>query len=366
MTVYFADRKMNILECAATGLTAGFLIRKDTRTDEIGAGAASFAFDLGYPPGSRVRAEEITTPGNYLLRGDGEVREFYTIIESELNTDSCTVSVYAEGAGLDLLNEIAVPYEATQAQPAAFYIEKFAYDSGFEIGRNEISDRKRKLKWEGECTVTERLVSVATQFDAELDFSFDIKGMRVLHKYINLYRRRGGDYGVKLRRGHEVGNIVIKKSVANLATALKVTGGVPSDSTDSKPITLNGYAYDDGDFFLEGTFLKSREAVKKWSRYLWESGNYTGHIMRTFSYDTTNQAELCTRAVQALKKQREMQVNYEVELLRMPDSVHIGDTVSIVDSDGALYLTARVLKLESSAADDTHTATLGNFMLQGD
>ncbi len=361
MTVYFADRRMNILGMASTGLPRGFIIENDNKKDDVEAGIATLEFYLSYDDSTQLEVEQMTMPGNYLLRSYNESNEFYTIIDSESDTGTNIVYVYAEGAGLDLLNEIATEYEATEAHPAAWYIEKFAYDSGFEIGLNEISDLSRKLSWDGESTVTERLLSVATQFDAELSFSFDIEGMRVTHKYINILKKRGTDLGVEFRRGKEVGRIITKRSVANLATALKVTGGTPED--EDCPITLNGYQYDDGDFFLEGTYLKSREAVKVWSRYLSESGDYTGHIMRTFSYDTTDQEELCNRAISELKKICKMEINYEVELITLPDNVRVGDMIKIIDEAAGLYLSARILVLQVSASNKTQTATLGDYLM---
>ena len=40
-----------------------------------------------------------------------------------------------------------------------------------------------------------------------------------------------------------------------------------------------------------------------------------------------------------------MEVNYEVDIVRLPDNVQIGDTVNIVDGMGELYISARILKL---------------------
>ena len=44
--------------------------------------------------------------GNYILRKNEEETEFYTIIESENDTKTQELYIYAEDAGLDLLNEI--------------------------------------------------------------------------------------------------------------------------------------------------------------------------------------------------------------------------------------------------------------------
>lgn len=266
---------------------------------------------------------------------------------------------------LDLLNEVVGKYAADKAYNIAYYINKFAYDSGFEIGINEVSNLTRKLSWDGETTATERLLSVATQFEAEIEFSFKVENMAVTGKYINVYKNRGNDSGVTLTVGKEVSGFRIKSSIADLATAYRCTGGTPEGSEN--PITLNGYKYDDGDFYVEGSYVKSRKALEKWSRYqikTEKNKNDVGHIVKSFTYDTTSKSELCNRAVSSLKKICDEAVTYEVELLYFPDGVKVGDTVSIVDDDDNIYLTARLLKLEMSESNDTKEAELGDYVRQ--
>ena len=263
---------------------------------------------------------------------------------------------------MDLLNETVGEYKADKAYPASYYVEKFSDDSGFEIGINEVSNYNRKLSWEGETTASERILSVATQFDAEVSYTFEIDRLKIKHKYINLHKKRGVDQGRELRINREVKNIIVKSSVEDLATALSVTGGYPEDS--ETPINLKGYKYDDGDIYLSGSTIYSRSAVAKWSRYLSEKGNGTGHIVQTYTYDTLSQSELCNRAVSKLKKIYDAAVSYEVELAYLPDGIKIGDTVNIVDDAGELYLSARIMKLESSICNDEYTATLGEYKLK--
>ena len=646
MILYFADRKMHILGQASTRLPKGLLVSSDMRKEDVETGSRTFECDLAYD--DRKAAEEMTQPGNYLLRSaDGE-NEFYTIIDSELDTADGVVNIYAEDAGLDLLNEVLDEYEASAAMTIAQYTALFAADSGFEIGVNEVSNLSRKLAWDSEMTATERLLSVAEQFGAEISYSFEIDRLHVVHKYINFWKKRGKKTGATLRMGEHISNIRIRKTVANLATALYVTGGTPegnkgihaytdasmvehftwlkywitgkgmqesassanwiglawdktdpvesdnqtaytwqrigyssvvvvktgssgfaeiekvngntrytwikfatsdkgagmSDSADGKtyigiarhkssatksttasdytwtlmrgseakklylidngaaktdyddlyawikygtsssgagmansavgktyaglalgksgstesssasdyiwtqitantlsggelvefgwslfgikeagkntytwiryaengsgknmasvstsrsfiglaygkasnipssnaadyswhkiagddlkPITLYGYAYDDGDIYLDGTTLKSRSALAKWSRYLSpdETGTGEGHIIRQYSYDTTSQSELCSRGVTQLEKISKMEVNYEADVIELPEGVQVGDTVQIVDTQGELFLEARILIMETRASEDSRKITLGDYVIR--
>lgn len=359
MILYFADRHMNVLGQASTELPKGLYISDDLKTEEVEAGVATLEFTLNYTASTRNDAKQYGSVGNYILRKNGDEQEFYTIITSEENIFKQEVEIYAEDAGMDLLNETVGEYKADKAYPASYYVEKFSDDSGFEIGINEVSNYNRKLSWEGETTASERILSVATQFDAEVSYTFEIDRLKIKHKYINLHKKRGVDQGRELRINREVKNIIVKSSVEDLATALSVTGGYPEDS--ETPINLKGYKYDDGDIYLSGSTIYSRSAVAKWSRYLSEKGNGTGHIVQTYTYDTLSQSELCNRAVSKLKKIYDAAVSYEVELAYLPDGIKIGDTVNIVDDAGELYLSARIMKLESSIYNDEYTATLGEY-----
>ena len=362
MILYFADRHMNVLGQASIELPKGLYISDDLKTEEVEAGVATLEFTLNYTASTRNDAKQYGSVGNYILRKNGDEQEFYTIITSEENIFKQEVEIYAEDAGMDLLNETVGEYKADKAYPASYYVEKFSDDSGFEIGINEVSNYNRKLSWEGETTASERILSVATQFDAEVSYTFEIDRLKIKHKYINLHKKRGVDQGRELRINREVKNIIVKSSVEDLATALSVTGGYPEDS--EKPINLKGYKYDDGDIYLSGSTIYSRSAVAKWSRYLSEKGNGTGHIVQTYTYDTLSQSELCNRAVSKLKKIYDAAVSYEVELAYLPDGIKIGDTVNIVDDTGELYLSARIMKLESSICNDEYTATLGEYQLK--
>ena len=367
MIIYFANRSMDIQGSASTGLPGGFTVVEDTKTEEIETGVAVFECRIKFSPENRLRLEAMCEAGNYLLRSDGDLNEFYTIIEVEVDTKEQTVYLYAEDAGMDLLNEVCPAYEATANHDVAWYIKRYTADSGFEIGINEVPDLVKKLKFASEQTATERLTEIAEGFGGfEISYSFAIHGMEVTHKYINIYQERGQDVADQLRLNQDIDRITTKKSVANLATALSCTGGTPKGKKD--PITLQGYSYDDGDFYVDGKLLKSRQAVAQWSRYAWEvadASDWQGHHIRQYTYDTTSQATLCSKAIKELKKLRQMEVNYEVEINNLPEGIRIGDRINIVDDGGALYLSARILKLETSICDQKQTATLGEYLLKG-
>lgn len=366
MIVYFADRQLNILGQASTGLPQGLRITDDKKVEEIETGINTFECDIHFNKETRAKVESYAAEGNYILRNHNGENELYTIIENEVDTKNQTVYIYAEDVGLDLINEVVGAYEATGSFTINHYINKYASDAGFVIGKNEAKGLTRKLSWDGESTVTERLASIATQFDnCEISYRYEIDRLSVVKRYIDIYKERGKDVGVTLFLNRDIDSIITTKSIANLATALQCTGGTPEN--EEKPITLKGYKYDDGDFYVDGQVLKSRKALKRWNRYLWktdEAQQAGGHITKLYSYDTTNQATLCKHAVTELKKICDTEVNYEIDIKKLPDNVKIGDRVNIVDDAGEMYISTRILKLETSVSDQEYKATLGEHIIK--
>lgn len=354
MIVYFCDKDANVIGTASSSLPKGLHIQDASITDDVEEGQSILEFYLVYDQGQEADADRISCPGNQILwESDGRTG-VYTIIDTDGEQQSGEIFITAESAGLSLLNTIAEAYTASEAHSAAWYILHFASASGFEIGKNEISNLTRRLTWDSECTVNERILSIATQFDnAEISYSFDVKNMAIRHKYINIHKKRGAKTYRELFMGKDVKAITKKRTIRDLATAIKVTGGTDSEGNI---VTLNGYSYDDDDIYLSGTTLYSRSALKKW-------GVDGRHVIRTYSYETTSQSQLCNRAVSNLKKVCDMQTNYEVTLFSAVEGIEVGDTVRILNPGADTYLEARVLVVDTRT-DGQPSVTLGDYLIK--
>ena len=162
MILYFADRKMNIIGQASTELPKGLVVCEDLKTEDVETGISSFECKIPFDKDTRGEVERCTTVGNYILRSYDSENEFYTIIEAEIDTKNQEVYIYAEDAGLDLLNEVVGEYAADKAYSIDYYINQFAYDSGFVIGVNEAATLTRKLRWDGDATATTRIARAET------------------------------------------------------------------------------------------------------------------------------------------------------------------------------------------------------------
>lgn len=359
MIVYFADRQMRILGHASTNLDSPLVIIDDSKEERAENGVSIFELSVVIKdsPTEFLKIKNMCAEGNYLLCKRGNSSEFYSIIDCNGSVSSKELELYCEDASLDLINTLAEPFEADGAYPLSYYVNKWISGTGFEIGVNEVAHLTRKLKWEGDATVTERLASVATQFDnTEMSFSFEIEQMQVKKLLVNFWKRKGVDADARLRINHEVSDIRIKGSVAELATALKAVGGTPEGQQEA--LTLRGYNYDDGDIYIDSDgLLQSRSATRRWCSP-WS--NYKP-IVRRFSFDTISQSELCNRAVNKLKASMEATRTYEIDIVKLPDNVRIGDTIHVVDDETGLYISSRIMELKRSVSRNEITAELGDF-----
>lgn len=373
MIVYFADRKLNILGLASTNLQQTYVIKDDKTTEDTDTGISVLDLTVAWASGEQTELQDLMEVGNYILKAnDNEEAMLYTIVEEEIDTKAQTIYVYCEDAGLDFINDVAPAYEAGASYIAQYYINKYIGDSGFEVGIDELStSTTRKLSWDGESTIAERLQSVANSFGCEMSYSYLVEGMKVTHKYVNIYTERGDQKTLpQLRLNLEVDRITTKKSIENLATAFSVTGGTPKGK--NTPINLKDYAYDDGKYYVDKTsgYVISKAGQAAWTRLVNKTFNTPvsdslyGQIVKTYIYDTTDKAVLVSHAIAELKKVDHAEVNYDIEIPQLPDGIRIGDRVDVVDDEGELYLSSRILKLEVSVTQQTVKATLGDYIIK--
>ncbi|WP_270740300.1 phage tail protein [Lacticaseibacillus paracasei] len=376
---YFVDRSWHLLGTATAGGGGKIHIVDDTDDQLISAGARTYSGTILFTPELSSKVQTMAARGNYILYMDERNKAvFMTIMESSHDPLAGEETFTAEDAGIDLINETVGPYKAQQAMCIADYISLFTNDSGFEIGLNEIPNLKRTLEWTGESDTTlNRILSVATQFDnAELDFSFDVSGTTVVRRLINIHKRIGADRNITLYVDKDINKIVTSGSIYDLYTAVTPTGGTPEskdgETTDQQPITLEGYQWTDPD----GRYVLTKEGVlldpvanQTWSRLLAKGGSPSvnaAYINRVVTYTATSQATLLQSALSDLKAHNHEAVNYETDIAVLPQNINIGDTIHLADEDEHLYLSARLLELKSSYSMDTHTATLGDYLIEHD
>lgn len=363
MIVYFTDRNLNIVGQASTSLHSGYHISKDETTEELETGVNTFECTIV----GDYALEDIVTVGRYVLKQSGRSTDYdslYQIIETDYDTLTGEMSIYCEDAGLDLLNKMCPAVTLTGTMS---YMLNYFKPAGWTVNLIGTPSTSRTYTWDGESTATERLMSVVNLWGCELYYSFNINRLKVTERVINVTPKRGLQTPeAQLRLNYDINSIVTSSSMANLVTAVNVTGGVPENT--ETPINLKNYTYSYTDPATGDVYtvdkptgqMRNTTAMVRWSSAL----DTDGLLLGTFQFDTTDKAVLAGQARAYLQKQSQIEVNYDVDFARLPEDTQIGDKVMIIDDAGDLYLEARVLRIETSISDDKRTATLGNFLLR--
>ncbi|WP_238989730.1 glucosaminidase domain-containing protein [Streptococcus uberis] len=165
----------------------------------------------------------------------------------DVEEDEEEIHVFCEDLNLELLNEKAGPYKATTKMSFEDYCETFTILNfgAITIGHNEVADFERTLEWTGTDTKLKRLISIANQFDAEIEFRTYLNKDSTLKTLImNVYRKNDGknNQGVGKRRddvilqyGNNVSSVKKKTSKQNIKTVFFPTGKKTVDVTTTKP-----------------------------------------------------------------------------------------------------------------------------------
>lgn len=370
MIIYFADRELTILGHASTTLPAGYRISDDLTVESVETGVNTFQCAISYTAETRAELEDAVQVGCFILKQSNTGDEsniydsLYQIIETEFDTKTQEISLYAEDAGLDLINTLspAVTLSGTIQQMMRYFLP-----SDWSLNLIDTPTTTRSYTWDGESTATERLMSVANLFGCELYYSFVIDRLQVEAKVLNVTVKRGDQIAIpQLRLNYDLDRIYTKKSIADLVTAFRVTGGTP-DGSDT-PINLKNYNYSytdptTGDVYQVDKAtgqMRNITAMARWSSVLDTDGLWVG----SFEFDTTDKSVLAGQARAQLQKESQVAVNYEVDFAKLPEDVQIGDRINIIDEQGELYLEARLLQIETCVAEDTKKAIIGEYILR--
>ena len=174
-----------------------------------------------------------------------------------------TIRCYCENLNLELLNEMAGPFKATTEMSFVDYCNKFFLLVGgaITIGHNEIADRERTLEWTGTDTKLKRLLSIANQFDAEIEFVTELNEDSSLKSFVlNIYKENDDkNQGVGRKRddvilkyGHNiegVKRIIDKTGIFNMITPIgKTTVDVTTTKANPKYVApqLGSVTYSGG------------------------------------------------------------------------------------------------------------------------
>lgn len=306
------------------------------------------------------------TEGNYIAFKDKYGKDrLYTIMTIEGDDE---LDVHCEDIGLDLINEVAGTWNVS-AESVADTMNRCLHDTGWEIGINEIADRKRATKYESKTdSHLARIGMIMNAFDAECEFVIEMNGATVTKQIVNIYKTIGEDK-VQQTFIDDINLVALTRSgsIEDLCTCLICYG---KELEDGKVTNISSIEYDDGRYYSPKGHIRiyDREAHQKWSRFraydYVGQGEFDGYINGAFQYDTDSPQELFNRGLSELKKRNDKKVSYEVELYDL--QADIGDTIQIADNryQEKIYLSARVQEVQNHyTVVGEDTGKLANYTL---
>lgn len=143
----------------------------------------------------------------------------------KIEEDEHIIRCYCENLSLELLLEYQEAYKATKPMTFKEYLDEWGVwrVTKIELGINQIKDSKKTLEWTGQETTLARLISLAKNFDAEIEFETKLQADSQLDKFVlNVYKAHDDkNQGVGRKRS----DIVIKygKNVKSIKRSIDKT-----------------------------------------------------------------------------------------------------------------------------------------------
>lgn len=290
-------------------------------------------------------ASKYLVVGNHLVFNWND-RDYYMTIE-ETEQDEDTLKVISYSGSLELVNEEVSKYSGSKMSFEQ-YFNVFNTEGTLSLGTNEVSEKTLTFEWTGTATLLSRLFSLATEFDAEIEFIPVLNNYSLDHIQVNVYREHDDTYqGVGrshdeiIRYGKEVDSIKKTSSISDMYTAI-----YPKGKDDLTIESLDGREVldDNGNvlYFVDKKIIRAKQAqeqfpstVTGWSKY----------IVKNYSYDTDNVEMLYGQALSNLKKNCVPTVEYDMDGYV---EANIGDSFRVEDTEfnPPLYLETRVTEMQ--------------------
>lgn len=341
MQIYILNRARETLATTAS-------IYNDKHTLTLEAGSSSYEFTID----KSDEASHYLDSGNYIVLQDDKGKAWlFTILDYE-ETHS-TKTVYAEDAGIELINKAVDIWKGDGPHPFSYYFDLVTKRTPWKLGVNQLAGLERTLTYEGRDTGLGRLLSILKGFDnAECTFDVTVKMNAPAEFKINVYKQVGNDRSdVQIVYNNELNDITKKESRAEFVTALAGVGGKiqTEDGSEGGNVDFSELEYDKDGFVTKkgDKFLRAVDANRTFNP------GQESYIESFYEYDTQSPSELLNRTLSKLKTYSEPQYTYTADVKVIDPSLVLGDTVTILDHDynPALYLSARVAKLVKSYTD---------------
>lgn len=358
----------------------------DTWTRSLETGSSTFEFTVF----KKAIQSDTATQKTYNLLNEKAFVSFkyhgksYVFSVMTVEEDEYTIKCYCENLNLELINEYTNPYKSDKAMSFVEYCN--AMDllnfTHLSVGINEIADQKRTLEWEGQDTKLARLLSLATKFDAEIDFDMQLNADSSIKSFkVNVYHEHDDEHQGVGRVRNDV-QLIYRKNLKSITRKIDKTGIYTMVVPTGKRTVKNGKGEEveqivtigdlkppyfennkDGvcEFYQNGNALCAPIAAQMYPSTFTSGTQRDQWIRKDLEVDSDNPTVIRAAGIKNLKKNAYPALSYEVDGFL---DVEIGDTCKIYD-DGfvqALLVQARVsVQKISFTKPETNKTTFSNF-----
>lgn len=314
VTPYFDDRYVTDLSTGAETFTFSTFANTKESSNIVGGNFVAFQVDNGF---KLFQISEVT----------------------EEHDEEHIKTAYCEMAGIELINEIlraTTLSSASLKQALTFALQDTEFNVGkidgslVDVHTIELKDPIKAYNF-----IQEYIIGL---YGAEISYRVEIKGGRIVGKYIDCYAERGDFTGIRFDYGKNISKVKKVADFTELATALVCQGknGTTIGSVEA-PDKPKGQDW-----------IGDEEAYQLYNR----NGS---HIFDIFKHDTESPAELLLEARKELANRCKPKLKYEVDVELLGQEVNIGDTVYIIDNEfnPPLHLSARVSQIQICRTDRT-------------
>lgn len=336
----------------------------DKLIEDLDTGNSSYEFFIPSNHPNAILVEE----GGFIVRKnlDGELIMFTVMEIDETHANSGEKYIYAENAGMELLNDIVRP-SSHMSKSAEQILDIILFGTRWERGEVDYFG-VGNFVFENYNNAETELQNVAKTLSGEKQYRVKMENGEITHRYVDLLKQRGTDTKKRFVYNKDISSIKRKIDMTNVVTALIGVGKADSDGIDTTFKSI-GYYKSKGHSFdkpLNQDWVGDPEALQRY-------GVKGKHLFGVFQYDTNNAEELLVLTWQELQNRKTPLITYELDVALLErltnlehEKVRLGDKVYVIDEtfSPALYLEARIRRLETCFSDPTQDrCTLGNYKI---
>lgn len=368
MIYHILDRQFNSLTMIDTTANEGIAIENDVHVMQLVNGTLlnTLTMDIKKNSGPRINDYDPNAPFEtslikeacYVVFQDDNRNNICLSIQSIDNENETVRPISCEDLGMEFINGSATQFESKQPQYIDYYVQRELYDTGWEIGVNELgTDVKQLIDTKSDETPLTRLQKICEAFSCEMTFTVDFQNLKITKKKLNIYRKIGAETNKILYSGVDVVTMQKSIDIDNIITAIE-------DMNQG----FNSLEEGDGRFFTRRgeSIVYDREANALYGRGNTAVERYSGWLTGRYNSSHTAPIDNYNELRKILEERSQPTFSATVDMLFSDSDFNIGDWLTFVDEDynPALRLKARILSKEIYRSDPrSNKVVIGNYEL---